>query len=165
MITVKKKTQILIVACYYVILILGLVMADRNEAAWIVYAAPGDNNLIKYVAVYDFNATANTYNLIGNHSSAGFTDRVHDGWRVRFIVSVQSEKALFTSEAQAKTYTNVNMTIDHAVWTKKDFNYTNNWDGGTSGTYYYFVYRGDWNSTLPAAGTTYSCTLSYGTYY
>jgi len=125
-----------------------------------VYGADAIGNDINFVEIWQYNLTS--YELIVNFTSSGQSAEIHDSWNVRFNVSIRFNATYAVSTAQAISYTEVNMTIS-TIWTTPQT--LNNTSCALNGNYYYLVETGDWNSTLPNAGSSYSCNATYGSYY
>lgn len=123
-----------------------------------VWGADASGNDICWSQVFQNNGTA--FVELVNWTSSGGTQRINAGLEIRFVVQCKFNNTLVASTAEAVTYSNLTMNITYNagasyVWTEQPLNNT---ASVLSGSFYLVTWSGDWNSTLPVAGTTYNCT-------
>jgi len=126
-----------------------------------VYGADSYGNDITHIHVYQNGS------LLVNFTATGGSQRINDSVSMHFEVYVKINSSLVSSEAEAISYTRVNMSIMNVnttyVWNNVPLN-----SSGTAslvGSYYYHQKYGDWTSSLPVAGVTYNCTVVYQAYF
>lgn len=131
-------------------------LGPRMGLFW-AYGADAQNNDITYVEVWQNNGS---YQLVYNFTSSGGSTTINDAQAIRFNVSMRCNSTTFPTSGDVLTYTSCYMNITYTgptyVWNNVSLNSTT---PKLVGSYYYVVYQGDWNSSLPVAGTTYNCSV------
>jgi hypothetical protein len=124
-----------------------------------VYASDSYGNDINYIEIYQYNGSS--WNLVTNFTSSGGSERIHDNWQTRFLVNIKLNSTLATSTSEAISYTRVYMNIS-TVWTNVELNNTS---CSLNGDFYWLLEEGNWTTSLPSLGVTYSCSVNYQAYY
>jgi len=148
-----------------VALILIILMAVLPGSPFTVLVfADSYSNDINNIEVWQYNGSA--WNLLANFTTSGGSVRIHDGYETSFIVQVKLNTSLASSASEAHSYTRVNMSITDGgtIWPIS----TMLNDSGTpssSGGFWYVKKLGNWTSSLPSPGVTYSCNATFQAYY
>ena len=145
------------------ILIILIAVLPGSPFTLLVFADSYSND-INNIEVWQYNGSA--WNLMVNFTTSGGSQRIHDGWPTSFIVQVKLNTSLASSASEAHSYTRVNMSIvdGGTVWPIS----TMLNDSGTpssSGGFWYVKKLGNWTSSLPSPGVTYSCNATFQAYY
>lgn len=159
----KVRERITIAISLGMILIIFIALLPGSPFSLLVFADIYSNN-INNIEVWQYNGSA--WNLVVNFSTSGGSERIHDGWATSFIVQVKLNTSLASSASEAHSYTRVNMSIidGGTVWPIT----TMLNDTGTpssSGGFWYVKKLGNWTSSLPSPGVTYSCNATFQAYY
>jgi hypothetical protein len=122
------------------------------------------NDDINNIEVWQYNGSA--WNLLANFTTSGGSVRIHDGYQTSFIVQVKLNTSLASSASEAQSFTMSNMSILNGgtIWPIS----TMLNDTGTpssSGGFWYVKKLGNWTSSLPSPGVTYSCNATFQAYY
>ena len=156
-----KKT---LLACgLLLIFCMASIINTQFQAMFImtVYGADSYGNDITHITIYQNGS------FLVNFTTSDGTQRVVDSLNMHFEVYIKINSSLVSSEAEAISYTRVNMTIQNTngtyIWNNVALN-----SSGTAdliGAYYYHQKYGDWISSLPEAGITYNCSVVYQAYF
>lgn len=157
--------------CTGILVAFCLVLASVSleiPGPWIrpVFCAPdSQGNDINYCEVWQWNTTH--WNLVVNFTSSGGSSRIHDSWYTKFIISMKFNSSLASSQQESKDYTKVLMNITKPgptyIWTNVELNNTS--CSGPTSNNYWLIEEGNWTSTLPEAGVTYTVSIDYQSYW
>jgi len=147
-----------------------LISASSNMETWIsirwVKGADAYGNDIKWIYVEQYNGTG--WDLVNNYTATGGSDRILDTQPINFTAFTCFNKTYAASEAEALSFTRVNITISEsgspiAGWNNIAMNESAT--VSSDADFYYLTSYGNWTAPLPEAGKTYNCTFAYQTYF
>ena len=162
-----NRKQILTRIClplFCLVLLFSSIFIYYNGCRVVFAIDPPYNNNIFHAEVWQFSGG---YSLKANFTVTGGSVRVVDNQVIKIVIGLKANKTLFSSEAEAISYTRVYLNITDGGYSLLNQELSNNASRNFSdATFYYLREYFVWNVTgKPQAGITYTCSAKYQAYY
>jgi len=165
----KLKTTLLKVSPSIVLIsgLLAIILLsgfDAGHYSYLAYGADSYGQDIYCVEVWQYNSTH--WNMVKNFTSTGDYTRIVDSLHTAFIVKSYLNETLYSSTAEAISYSRVYMNItcsnSTVIWSNVLLNNT----ACSLASPKYVLYEcGNWTSSLPEPSVIYNCSVSLEGYF